>query len=199
MIYGPDEEFEVGGSRVIRSSDDDDVTIVGTGITVHEALKAADTLAEDGITARVIDAYSIKPIDAETLQAAAEATGRIVTVEDHFPEGGLGDAVLAALAEKDEHPRVLKLAVREMPRSGKPDGALNAYGIDAEHIADCSASARRLRSHHLVEPPLPLAGGAEHGGLVGARLDYLAKRRRQQASRPAARARLRLRRAATPR
>jgi transketolase len=141
VIYGPDEEFEVGGSRAIRSSEDDDVTIVGTGITVHEALKAADALEEDGITARVIDAYSIKPIDADALQAAAEATGRIVTVEDHFPEGGLGDAVLAALAEKDEHARVLKLAVREMPRSGKPEELLNAYGIDAEHIA---AAVRQL-------------------------------------------------------
>ncbi|MGZ8700960.1 MAG: transketolase, partial [Gaiellaceae bacterium] len=141
VIYGPDEEFEVGGSRVIRSSDDDDLTIVGTGITVHEALKAADALEEDGITARVIDAYSIKPIDTEALQAAAEATGKIVTVEDHFPEGGLGDAVLAALAEKDEHARLLKLAVREMPRSGKPEELLNAYGIDAEHIA---AAARQF-------------------------------------------------------
>jgi transketolase len=141
VIYGPDEEFEVGGSRVIRSSDDDDVTIVGTGITVHEALEAADALEEDGITARVIDAYSIKPIDADALQAAAEATGKIVTVEDHFPEGGLGDAVLAALAEKDEHARVLKLAVREMPRSGKPEELMNAYGIDAEHIA---TAARQL-------------------------------------------------------
>ncbi len=141
VIYGPDEEFEVGGSRVIRSSDDDDVTIVGTGITVHEALKAAEALEEDGITARVIDAYSIKPIDADTLQAAAEATGKIVTVEDHVPEGGLGDAVLAALAEKDEHPRVLKLAVREMPRSGKPKELMNAYGIDAEHI---ETAARQL-------------------------------------------------------
>jgi transketolase len=141
VIYGPDEEFEVGGSRVIRSSDDDEVTIVGTGITVHEALKAADALEEDGITARVIDAYSIKPIDADTLQAAAEATGKIVTVEDHFPEGGLGDAVLAALSEKDEHPRLLKLAVGEMPRSGKPEELMNAYRIDAEHIA---TAARQL-------------------------------------------------------
>jgi len=141
VIYGPDEEFEVGGSRVIRSSDDDDVTIVGAGITVHEALQAADALEDDGISARVIDAYSIKPIDGDTLQSAAEATGKIVTVEDHFPEGGLGDAVLAALAEKDEHPRVLKLAVREMPRSGKPEELLSAYGIDAEHIA---AAARQL-------------------------------------------------------
>jgi transketolase len=141
VIYGPDEEFSVGGSKVLRSSEDDNVTIVGMGITVHEALKAADSLEDDGIKARVIDAYSIKPIDADTLQAAAEATGKIVTVEDHFPEGGLGDAVLAALAEQDEHPRVVKLAVREMPRSGKPDELLSAYGIDAEHI---EAAVRQL-------------------------------------------------------
>jgi transketolase len=141
VIYGPEEEFEIGGSRVLRASDDDDVTIVGTGITVHEALKAAGVLEEDGITARVIDAYSIKPIDVETLAAAAEATGRIVTVEDHFPDGGLGDAVLAALAEGDEPARVVKLAVSDMPRSGKPAELLNAYGIDAGHIA---AAARQL-------------------------------------------------------
>ena len=141
VIYDADEEFRVGGSRMIRSSEDDDVTIVGAGVTVHEALKAADALEEDGITARVIDAYSIKPIDEETLQAAAEATGRIVTVEDHFPEGGLGDAVLAALAENGERARVVKLAVSEMPHSGKPEELLSAYGIDAEHIA---AAARQL-------------------------------------------------------
>jgi transketolase len=141
VIYGPDEEFEVGGSRVLRSSDDDDVTIVGAGITVHEALKAAEALGEDGVTARVIDAYSIKPIDADTLAAAADATGCIVTVEDHFPDGGLGDAVLAALAESDEQARVVKLAVNDMPRSGKPAELLSAYGIDAEHIA---AAARQL-------------------------------------------------------
>jgi transketolase len=141
VIYGPDEEFEVGGSKLIRSSENDNVTIVGIGVTVHEALEAAATLDEEGISARVIDAYSVKPIDADTLQAASEATGRIITVEDHFPEGGLGDAVLAALAEKDEHPHVLKLAVREMPRSGKPNELMNAYGIDAEHIAE---AARQL-------------------------------------------------------
>ncbi len=141
VIYAADEEFEVGGSRMLRSSDEDDVTLVGTGITVHEALKAADALEDDGVSVRVIDAYSIKPIDADTLQAAAEATGKIVTVEDHFPEGGLGDAVLAALAERDEHPRVIKLAVNDMPRSGKPAELLNAYGIDAEHIAE---AARQL-------------------------------------------------------
>jgi transketolase len=141
VIYDADEEFTVGGSRVIRSSDDDDITLIGAGVTVHEALKAADVLEEEGIRARVIDLYSIKPLDAETLQAAAEATGRIVTVEDHYPEGGVGDAVLAALAELDEHPRVVKLAVRELPRSGKPAELMHAYGIDAESIA---AAARRL-------------------------------------------------------
>jgi transketolase len=142
VLYGPDEEFEIGGSRVLRSSDDDEVALVGAGITVHEALRAADLLAEDGIAARVIDLYSIKPLDAETLATAGEAThGRLVTVEDHWPEGGLGDAVLAALADSDEPPRVVKLAVQVMPGSGKPNELLAEAGIDAEHIAE---AARRL-------------------------------------------------------
>jgi transketolase len=142
VIYGPDEEFEVGGSRVLRSSDEDEVALVGAGITVHEVLKAAEQLAEEGIATRVIDLYSIKPLDQETLQAAAEATqGRIVTVEDHWPEGGLGDAVLAALADTGERLHVVKLAVEEMPGSGKGTELLAAAGIDAEHIAD---AARRL-------------------------------------------------------
>jgi transketolase len=141
VLYGPDEEFEIGGSRVLRSSDEDDVTLVGAGITLHEALAAAETLGAEGIRARVIDLYSIKPIDAETLRAAAEATGLIVTAEDHWAEGGLGDAVLAALAEVDERPRVVKLAVTEMPHSGKPDELLAEAGIDAGHIAE---AARRL-------------------------------------------------------
>jgi transketolase len=141
VIYDADEEFEIGGSRVLRSTVTDDVTIVASGVTVHEALEAAETLAEEDIGARVIDLYSIKPIDAETLQAAAEATGRIVTVEDHFPDGGVGDAVLAALAEKGEQARVVKLAVTDMPHSGKPDELLSAFGIDSAHIAD---AARQL-------------------------------------------------------
>ena len=141
VIYGPDEEFEIGGSRVVRSSDDDAVTIVGCGITVQEALEAADALAQEGISARVVDAYSVKPIDAETLAAAAEQTSRIVTVEDHWPEGGLGDAVLEALAEREADARVVKLAVRELPHSGKPAELLAAAGIDADAIAD---AARRL-------------------------------------------------------
>jgi transketolase len=142
VIYGPDERFVIGGSRVLRSSDEDEVALVGAGITVHEALKAADTLAQEGIAARVIDLYSIKPVDGETLLAAADATqGRIVTVEDHWPEGGLGEAVMSALAEADEHMHIVKLAVREMPGSGKPEELLAAAGIDAEHIAE---AARQL-------------------------------------------------------
>ena len=142
VLYPPDEEFTIGGSRVLRSTDSDEVALIGAGITVHEALKAADALGEEGIAARVIDLYSIKPVDAATLAAAAEATGgKLVTVEDHWPEGGLGDAVLAALADTDDPPRVVKLAVHGMPRSGKPDELLAAAGIDAEHIA---AAARRL-------------------------------------------------------
>jgi transketolase len=141
VLYDAGDDFPIGGSKVLRSSDEDEVAIVAAGITVHEALKAADSLADEGVNVRVIDAYSIKPIDAETLREAAEATGRIVTVEDHWAEGGLGDAVLDALADADDRPRVLKLSVREMPTSGKPEELLAAAGIDAEHIV---AAARLL-------------------------------------------------------
>ncbi|HEU5251025.1 MAG TPA: transketolase, partial [Thermoanaerobaculia bacterium] len=144
VLYSPDEEFQIGGSRVLRSSEDDDVTLVGAGITVHEALRAADLLAEDGIAARVIDLYSIKPLDAPTLREAAEATGgRLVTVEDHWPEGGLGEAVASAVAELDDPPRVVSLAVRDMPRSGKPAELLAAAGIDAQHIATAARAVVR--------------------------------------------------------
>jgi transketolase len=142
IVYGRDEEFPIGGSKVVRSSDSDDVTIVGAGITLHEALKAADLLDADGISARVVDLYSVKPIDAETLRAAAEATeGRVLTVEDHWPEGGIGEAVLSAFADADERPRVVMLAVRDMPTSGKPEELLAAARIDADAIAD---AARKL-------------------------------------------------------
>jgi transketolase len=142
VLYGPDEEFPIGGSKVVRSSESDAVTVVACGITVHEALGAADALAADGIALRVIDAYSIKPIDGDTLAAAVEATdGRLVTVEDHWPEGGLGEAVLSALAEEGVEARVVKLAVQDMPRSGKPADLMRAAGIDADAIA---AAARRL-------------------------------------------------------
>ncbi len=141
VLYGPDEDFEIGGSRVVRSSDDDDVAIVGAGITLHEALKAADELAEEGISARVVDCYSVKPIDAETLRATAEAVGgRLVTAEDHWPEGGLGEAVLAVFADAEEAPRVTVLAVEGMPGSGKPAELLAEAGIDAAHIAGAARS-----------------------------------------------------------
>jgi transketolase len=149
VIYGADEDFPIGGSRVLRSSDDDDVALIAAGITVHEALRAAELLAEDGIAARVIDAYSIKPLDVGILLAAAEATeGRLVTVEDHWPEGGLGDAVASALARTEQAPRVVSLAVRGMPRSGTPAELLAAAGIDAQHIA---AAARMLVSSRAAQ------------------------------------------------
>jgi transketolase len=139
VLYEADDDFPIGGSKVPRSSEGDEVAIVAAGITVHEALEAADALAAEGVNARVIDAYSIKPIDAETLRDAAEATGgRIVTVEDHWPEGGLGEAVLAAFADADERPRVKVLAVSGMPHSGKPAELLAAAGIDADHIAQAA-------------------------------------------------------------
>jgi transketolase len=138
VVYGPDEEFPVGGSKTLRSTDDDEVTVVAAGITVHEALKAADTLAGDATSVRVIDCYSVKPIDADTLRALGTP---IVTVEDHWAEGGLGEAVLAALADVEERPQVVVLAVRELPRSGKPAELLAAAGIDADAIV---AAARRL-------------------------------------------------------
>jgi transketolase len=138
VIYGPDEEFPVGGSKTLRSSDDDEVTFVAAGITLHEALKAAEALADEGTPAGVIDLYSVKPVDVATLRAI---TTPIVTVEDHWAEGGLGEAVLAALAPADERPPVLQLAVREMPSSGKPAELLAAAQIDADAIVE---AARRL-------------------------------------------------------
>jgi transketolase len=130
----PDEDIQIGGSRVVRSSDEDEVTIVACGVTVEEADKAAEQLAEEGIHARVIDCYSVKPIDSDALLSAAKETSAIVTVEDHWPEGGLGEAVMSALAAESDRPSVLKLAVRDMPMSGKPAELLRAAGIDAEAI-----------------------------------------------------------------
>jgi transketolase len=138
VLYAPDEEFPVGGSKTLRSSDDDEVTVVAAGITVHEAMKAAEALAGEGTAVRVVDCYSVKPIDAETLRGLGTP---IVTVEDHWAEGGIGEAVLAALADQEERPQVTVLAVRELPRSGKPAELLAAAGIDAEAIA---AAARAL-------------------------------------------------------
>jgi transketolase len=138
VIYDSGEDFPIGGAKVVREGDD--VTLIGAGITLHEALKAAETLAAEGTEARVIDLYSVKPVDGDTLRDAVEATqGRIVVVEDHWPEGGLGGAVLSVLA--GEQMQFVHLAVREMPGSGTPAELLAAAGIDAEHIAD---AARQL-------------------------------------------------------
>jgi transketolase len=133
----PDEDVRIGGSRIAHEGDD--VAIVACGITVDEAVKAAERLADDGVLARVLDAYSIKPIDAEAVRAAARDCGAIVTVEDHAPEGGLGDAVLDALAEGDERAHVVKLAVREIPGSGTPQELLHGAKIDADAIADAAS------------------------------------------------------------
>jgi transketolase len=141
-----DEEVRIGGSRIVRSADQDEVAIVACGITVEEAVKASERLADEGIHARVIDAYSIKPIDAEALRATAEAVDGIVTVEDHWPEGGLGDAVLGALAERGDRPPVLKLAVRDMPTSGKPAELMHAAGIDADAIVGAARSLAKSRA-----------------------------------------------------
>ena len=139
-----DEDVRIGGSRV--AVDGDDVAIVACGITVDEAVHAAETLEGEGITARVLDCYSIKPIDTGAIRAAARECGALVTVEDHWPEGGLGDAVLEALADADERPPVTKLAVREMPVSGSPDELLHAAGIDAEAIAAAARSVVGARA-----------------------------------------------------
>jgi transketolase len=136
-----DEDVRIGGSRVAR--DGDDVAIIACGITVEEAMQAAEALDGDGISARVLDCYSIKPIDAEAVQAAARECGAIVTVEDHAPEGGLGDSVLDALAGADDRPRVVKLAVRELPGSGTPAELLHGARIDAEAIASAARQVAR--------------------------------------------------------
>ncbi|MEV6880486.1 transketolase [Streptomyces sp. NPDC051135] len=147
VIYGPDEEFPVGGSKVLRSSDADRLTVVAAGVTVHEALAAADALGRDGIPVRVIDLYSVKPVDRATLRAAAEETGCLVTVEDHRQEGGIGDAVLDAFSDGRPVPRLVRLAVTTMPGSATPAEELRAAGIDAESV---EAAVRMLVEQAIV-------------------------------------------------
>ena len=137
LVYRPEERFPIGGSKVVRGGGNDDrAVVVAAGITVHEAVKAADELASSGVKIRVLDAYSVKPIDRESLVSAARACGgRVVVVEDHWAWGGLGDAVLDALAEAGVRDlRYRHLAVREMPGSGKPVELLDAAGISSRHI-----------------------------------------------------------------
>ncbi|MEW2502841.1 transketolase [Amycolatopsis sp. NPDC047767] len=139
VLYGPGETFPVGGSKLLRSSRQDSVTLVGAGVTAHQCLAAADVLAGEGITARVVDLYSVKPVDTATLAAAASATeGRFVVAEDHHREGGIGSAILEALIPGL---RMTHLCVRHLPGSGTAAELLAAAGIDAAHIA---AAAREL-------------------------------------------------------
>ncbi len=143
VLYGPDESFPIGGSKVVRKSDNDRAAIIAAGITLHESIKACDTLAAEGIHVRLIDLYSVKPIDAAGLKtAAAECGGKLFVVEDHWPEGGLGDAVLEVFGGAEgAHPNVTRLAVKAMPTSGKPSDMLDAAGISAPHIVEAIRAA----------------------------------------------------------
>ena len=145
VLYPTGEAFPIGGAKVLRASDDDQVTLIGAGVTLHACLDAADQLRDDGISARVIDAYSVKPIDTDTLAAAAAATGgKLVIAEDHHPEGGLGSAVVDALTGAGRVDLTVRhLAVSELPGSGTSEELLDAAGISAPHIA---AAARSLTS-----------------------------------------------------
>lgn len=136
VIYASEDRFSIGESVTHGRKERDDAAIVAAGITVHEALKAQATLAAEGVAARVIDAYSVKPIDVEALRRAARETGALVVVEDHWPEGGLGEAVLSALSGTEPLPKVTHLAVREMPGSGTPEELMDAAGINARHITE---------------------------------------------------------------
>src|ERR1700675_1151049 len=141
-IYGPTESFKVGGSKVVRQSAKDRVTLIGAGVTLHNCLAAADALAAKKIPARVIDLSSVKPVDVKTLREAVRVTkGRLVIVEDHYPEGGLGAAVMEALAADGLPTKIAHLAVKGLPTSGKPEELMNAAGISARHIV---AAATKL-------------------------------------------------------
>lgn len=135
VLYSTDEKFEIGGAKILRQSENDEVTVVATGITVFEALKACDELSKDGISITVIDAYCIKPLAKDLIASAMRKTGNeIITVEDHNLEGGLGDAVAGELSI--EGARVTRLAVRELPHSGTKDELLAKYGINHQAIGD---------------------------------------------------------------
>ena len=141
MIYGPDETFEIGGLKVVRQSAEDVATVVGAGITLVEAMKAYDILKARGVSIRVVDLYSLQPIDAASLIACGQATGgRIITVEDHYVGGGIGDAVANAVAPAGL--TVTRLAVREIPRSGKPEELVEHFGISARHIVEAVDAAK---------------------------------------------------------
>jgi transketolase len=134
VLYEPGESFQIGGSRTLRSGEEDAVTLIGAGITLRECLTAADELAGKGIAARVIDLYSVKPVDADTILTAAEETRALITVEDHWAEGGIGETVAGVLAEAATGTPLVRLAVTERPGSGPPAELLAAAGIDSGHV-----------------------------------------------------------------
>jgi transketolase len=134
VIYANDAPFRIGGSNVLRESAHDVATVIGAGITLFEALKAYDLLKAEGLAIRVVDAYSVQPIDEATMQRCAHETARLITVEDHYAVGGLGDAVARAVAPLGA--LVTRLAVREIPHSGTPDELVHYYGLSAQKIAD---------------------------------------------------------------
>jgi transketolase len=139
VLYGPDEQFPVGGAKVVRSGADDQVTLIGAGVTLHNCLAAADQLAQDGISARVIDLYSVKPADTQVLLESAAATGdRIVVVEDHYPQGGIGEAVLEAYSDAGHPVAIAHLAVQGLPTSGTPAELMDAAGISMDHIVSAA-------------------------------------------------------------
>jgi transketolase len=147
VLYDGNEKFQIGGSKVLRQAAGDAATVVGAGVTVYEALKAYDQLKAEGVTIRVIDAYSVQPIDTAGLMEAAKATkGVVITVEDHYATGGLGDAASEALAPAKVV--VTRLAVREIPRSGQPDELLDRYGISARHIVDAVRGSQPGAAEH---------------------------------------------------
>ena len=141
VLYGPQETFPVGGSKTHRAAAGDRVTLIGAGVTLHECLKAREDLTADGIATRVVDLYSVKPLDSQTIGRCASETGALVVVEDHHPEGGIGEAVLAALSDLGMAVPVVRLAVTTLPGSGTPAECLDAAGISAAHITH---AARKL-------------------------------------------------------
>jgi transketolase len=140
VVYGPNEKFPVPGLKVLRQSGNDRVTVIGAGVTLFEALKAYEELKARGVALRVIDLYCVKPLDVAALAENVRATGgRLITVEDHYREGGLGEAVVTALGEAGVTlSRVRHLAVDRVPHSGKPEELLDAFGISARHIVEAA-------------------------------------------------------------
>ena len=146
VLYDSKEKFKIGGSKVIRKTASDQVALIGAGVTLYECLKAADSLAKSGVKARVIDLYSLKPVDVATLRDAVRVTGgRLVVVEDHYPQGGIGAAVMEALSMEPKPPRVAHLAVRGLPTSGKPEELMDAAGITARHIVRAAKGLLKKR------------------------------------------------------